>query len=94
MPIELKGDAPTHLIVDGHAARVQRQDPLVEAREAGLALLHQLGLEGAVAIARHFDFEIALVGSPGLAVGAVPRGRYPAAFESSAQQSRGQCASD
>ena len=45
-----------------HAAGVQRDDLVVEAVEAGLALGHDLRLEGAVAIARHVDLDRAVLG--------------------------------
>jgi hypothetical protein len=43
-------------------ARVKRDHLVVEARQAALALLHQLRIEIAVAIARHLDREFARVG--------------------------------
>jgi hypothetical protein len=38
-----------------HAAGVEREDLLVQARQSGLALADELGLEAALAIARRLD---------------------------------------
>jgi hypothetical protein len=42
-------------VADGHAARVERQNLLVEAGEARLPLLDDLRLERAVAVTRDLD---------------------------------------
>ena len=38
-------------VARAHTAAVERQNLLVEPFQAGLALVHQLGLEGAIAVA-------------------------------------------
>src|SRR5205814_6335827 len=42
-------------VARAHAARVHRQNLLVEARKAAFVLGNNLGFEGPVAVARHFD---------------------------------------
>jgi hypothetical protein len=49
-------------VTDGHAARVERDDLLVEAREPPLPLLHQDRLEAAITVARHLDVDVADLG--------------------------------
>lgn len=42
-----------------HAAGIQREDLVVETRTAGLVLLDNLRIEGAMPVARHFDGQLA-----------------------------------
>src|SRR5205085_3004003 len=56
-----------------HAARVERDDLLIEAVEAGLVLLDELRLELRVAITRHVNLDLAALAAQGLRGGAVAR---------------------
>src|SRR3954462_986518 len=58
-------------VADGHAAGVEAQDLVVQARQPGLALGHELGVEAAVTIARRADLDRPQVGRNDLAPGAV-----------------------
>ena len=58
-------------LANRHTAGVQRDDLVVEAVEAGLALGHDLRLEGAVAIARHVDIDRSVLGQHRLGIAAV-----------------------
>jgi hypothetical protein len=58
-------------VAGGHPARIQRDDPLIEALQPGLALAHDLRLEGPVAVPGHRQVDGADIGQHGLAGGAV-----------------------
>jgi hypothetical protein len=63
-------------VAGGHAPRIQGDDPLVEPLQPGLALAHDLRLEGPVAIAGHGQVHRADIGQhglPAIAVAAVAR---------------------
>jgi hypothetical protein len=49
----------------GHAARIRRDDLVVEAVEAGLTLLDELRLELRVAVARDINVELAALATDG-----------------------------
>src|ERR1022692_2742231 len=57
----------------GHAARVQRHDLVVEAREPRLMFGQDLRLERADAVSRHFDLQFSKVPLYRLATGPVAR---------------------
>jgi hypothetical protein len=42
-------------VAHGHAAGIEPENPIVEARQPGLALGHELGIEAALAIAWRAD---------------------------------------
>ncbi|OJA21702.1 hypothetical protein BGV47_32940 [Burkholderia ubonensis] len=64
------GQKPLNL-AHAHAARVHRDDALVEAGEAAFVLGNQDRLEAAIAVTRHLDPDRAAIGDDGLAAGAV-----------------------
>jgi hypothetical protein len=58
-------------LTGAHATRVERDDLLVEAREAALVLGDELRIEAPVTIARNRQLEFATVGENSLATTAV-----------------------
>ena len=56
-----------------HAACIERNHLVVEAFQAPLAFLDQLGLEARIAIARHLEVELTAVGLDGFGRLAVAR---------------------
>ena len=58
-------------VADRHAAGVEPQDLVVQARQPRLALANELGLEAAVAVARGLDLHGPQLGVDRLATGAV-----------------------
>ena len=58
-------------LADRHAPGVQRDDLVVEAVQAALALGHDLRFEAAVAITRHVDLHHAVLGQHRLGIAAV-----------------------
>jgi hypothetical protein len=56
-----------------HAARIKRDDLLIEAVKARLVLLDQLRLELRVAVTRHVNLDLAALAAQGLRGGAVAR---------------------
>jgi hypothetical protein len=58
-------------VAGGHAPRIQGDDPLVEAIEAGLALADDLRLEAAITVSRDRQADGADIGQDCLSGGAV-----------------------
>src|SRR3954452_11418427 len=58
-------------VTDAHAAGIEPEDPVIQARQPGLALAHELGLETAVAITRGANRDGPELGLDRLAPGAV-----------------------